>query len=235
MICRSISCLVVLAGTSLMAQEAAQTPPAQAATATTPASPDSAAWHKANEDLKAAAGDEGEYTVSTGTKIPLSLINSVSTKSSAAGEKIYLETVFPILSNGKIVIPTGSYVEGTITQVKRPGKIKGRGEIYLRFDTLILPNGVMRDFRGRVGSYDGRASEEFDKEEGRIRSEGNKSGDARTVAETTRWAGWELEQQQASRRVWPAYFCPEVRTRCSLAEPRWKWCSTGRLLSMRLN
>ncbi|MBI1790570.1 MAG: hypothetical protein HYR60_23820 [Acidobacteria bacterium] len=128
-------------------------------------------------------GKPGEFLIDTGTRIPLSLLNSVSTKHSAAGERIYLETVFPILANGKIVIPPGSYVQGSITQVKRPGRVKGRGEIYLRFDSLTLPNGVTRDFRGRVGSWDGRASEDFDREEGKIRSEGNKGGDARTIGE----------------------------------------------------
>ncbi|MBZ5606132.1 MAG: hypothetical protein LAO79_27890, partial [Acidobacteriia bacterium] len=83
-----------------------------------------------------------------------------------------------------IVIPPGSSVAGTITEVSRPGKVKGRGEFHLRFDTLILPNGTTRDFRARVSGIDGRASEELDRKEGTIKSEGNKSGDTRTVAET---------------------------------------------------
>jgi len=124
-----------------------------------------------------------EYIVEPGSKIPLSLINSVSTKHSAEGDRVYLETVFPILVNGKIVIPPGSYVAGTVTQVKRPGRMKGRGELFVRFDSLTLPNGVTRDFRARVGGIDGRSSEELDRTEGKIRSEGNKSGDARTVGE----------------------------------------------------
>ncbi len=124
-----------------------------------------------------------EFVVDPGTRIPLSLINSITTKHAAEGDRIYLETVFPILVGGKIVIPPGSYVAGTVTQVKRPGRMKGRGEIYLRFDTLTLPNGVTRDFRARVGQLDGRATEELDKAEGKIKSEGNKSGDVRTVAE----------------------------------------------------
>jgi hypothetical protein len=123
------------------------------------------------------------YVVDTGTRIPLSLINSITTKNAAPGDRIYLETVFPILVNGKIVIPPGSYVAGTVTQVKRPGRVKGRGEIYLRFDSLTLPNGVTRDFRARVGALDGRATEELDKNEGKIKSEGNKGADARTVGE----------------------------------------------------
>src|SRR5437764_6721132 len=124
-----------------------------------------------------------DYVVQPGSKIPLSLINSVSTKHSAEGDRVYLETVFPILVNGRIVIPPGSYVAGTVTQVKKPGRVKGRGELYVRFDSLTLPNGVTRDFRARMSAMDGRASEEFDKTEGKVKSEGNKGGDARTIGE----------------------------------------------------
>src|SRR5271169_6248260 len=77
--------------------------------------------------------DPKKYQVETNTRIPLSMINSVSTKNAAPGDRVYLETVFPILVDGRIVIPPGSYVSGTITEVQRPGKVKGRGEFHLRF------------------------------------------------------------------------------------------------------
>ena len=141
-------------------------------------------WRKA-EEAKAADSKPGEYVVVSGTKVPLALINSISTKHSAEGDRVYLETVFPIMTNGRIVIPPGSYVAGTVTDVKRPGRVKGRGELFLRFDSLTLPNGITRDFRARIGTMDGRASEEFDRAEGKIKSEGNKSGDARDVGEAT--------------------------------------------------
>ena len=134
---------------------------------------------------KAGDAAPGEYVIEPGTRIPLNLLNSVSTKHSAEGDRVYLQTVFPVLLRGRIVIPPGSYVAGTITRVKRPGRVKGRGELYLRFDSLTLPNGVTRDFRARIGALDGRASEELDKNEGTVRSEGNKSGDARTIGEAT--------------------------------------------------
>src|SRR5215831_17637795 len=123
------------------------------------------------------------YTVETGTKMPLALINSISTKHSAEGDRVYLETVFPVLVNGRIVIPVGSWVTGTVTQIKKPGRVKGRGELYVRFDSLTLPNGVTRDFRGRIGAVDGTAKGEVDRSEGKVRSEGNKAGDARTIGE----------------------------------------------------
>jgi hypothetical protein len=123
------------------------------------------------------------YTVQAGTRIPLGLINSVSTKHSAAGDRIYLETVFPIVIDSHIVIPPGSYVTGTVTDVKRPGRVKGRGELYVRFDSITLPNGVTRDFRSRLGSVDARGDEHLDKKEGEIQGDSNKGGDARTVGE----------------------------------------------------
>jgi hypothetical protein len=140
-------------------------------------------WRELPKPVEAQQG--AVYVVKSGTRVPLSLINSVSTKHAAPGDRIYLESVFPILVDGKIVIPPGSYFSGTVTQVKRPGRVKGRGELFIRFDSLILPNGVTRDFRARVGGMDGRASETLDRKEGKITSEGNKAGDARTVGETT--------------------------------------------------
>jgi type IV secretion system protein VirB10 len=127
----------------------------------------------------------GDFVVAIGTRIPLSMINSVSTKTAVSGERVYLESVFPILVNGHVVIPPGSYVAGTVTEVKRPGKVKGRGELYVRFDSLTLPNGVTRDFRARMGSLDGRAPETLDKSEGKIKGEGDKAGDIKTAGEAT--------------------------------------------------
>jgi type IV secretion system protein VirB10 len=131
----------------------------------------------------AAEATPAAYTVQAGTHVPLGLINSVSTKHSAAGDRIYLETVFPIVIDSHIVIPPGSYVIGTVTDVKRPGRLKGRAELYVRFDSLTLPNGVTRDFRSRLGSIDARGDEHLDRKEGMVQGDSNKAGDARTLGE----------------------------------------------------
>ncbi len=122
-----------------------------------------------------------QFTVEPGTRIPLTMLNSVSTKHAMEGDRVYLETLFPMMVQGKIVIPPGSSVAGTVTSLKRPGKVKGKGELYVRFDTLILPNGVTREFKSRLGGIDGRDNQGFDREEGKIKGEGNKAGDAQTV------------------------------------------------------
>jgi len=145
------------------------------------------------QEQPAAAGDGGfrkvetpkppAYQVETGTKVPLSLINSISTKHSHVGDRVYLETVFPIVANNRVLIPVGSSVVGTVTEIKRPGRVKGRGELYVRFDTLILPNGITRDFRARMGGMDGAAASEVDREEGKVTGQGNKKGDLQTIGE----------------------------------------------------
>lgn len=125
------------------------------------------------------------YVVEPGTKILLNLINSISTRNAAEGDRVYLETAFPVLVDGKMVIPTGSYVTGTVTQVKRAGKVKGRAALFIRFDSLTLPNGVTRDFRARAATLDGDQKGSIDRSEGKIKGDSDKLGDATKVATTT--------------------------------------------------
>ena len=125
-----------------------------------------------------------EYTIEAGTRVPLLLVNSVSMKHSSEGDRVYLRTAFPILSKGVVVIPPGSNVAGTLTFVKPPGHVKGRGEVFIRFDSLTLSNGVTRDFRARVDQVDASTRGHVDPAEGSIKGEGP-SGTAGTVAKTT--------------------------------------------------
>jgi type IV secretion system protein VirB10 len=124
-----------------------------------------------------------EVTVTPGTHIPLALLNSVSTKHSVAGDRVYMQTVFPIMVDGRLAIPPGSYVLGVVTQIKRPGRVKGRAELYVRFDSLTLPNGTIREFRGRLSAVDGRGDEKLDQKEGAVKGDSNKADDMKTIGE----------------------------------------------------
>lgn len=122
--------------------------------------------------------------IAPGTHILLNMINSVSTKQAAVGDRMYLETAFPVLSGNRIVIPQGSWVTGTITQVKRPGRIKGRGELQVSFDSITLPNGITRNLHSDLGALDSRSGEKLNREQSTITGPGNKKGDTETVAGT---------------------------------------------------
>lgn len=124
-------------------------------------------------------------TIPAGTRVPLVMINSVSSKHSKAGDPVYLESVYPVVLGGRILLPPGTHVSGTVTYTKRPGRIKGRGKLMIRLDEMILPNGVIRSLAARPGMLDGRSPDSLDRETGEVRSEGTKGEDAGDIARTT--------------------------------------------------
>jgi hypothetical protein len=122
-----------------------------------------------------------DYVVTAGTKILLRLTNSVDTKHAVSGDRVYLQTAAPVFLNGRLVIPQGSFVIGSITEAQRPGRVKGKAALNLRFETLTLPNGVARDLLSRADSADGRRVDS----EGRVQGDSSKGRDAMTVGTTT--------------------------------------------------
>ena len=119
------------------------------------------------------------------TTIPMILLNTINTKSAYVGETIYCESIFPITVANHIIIPKGSSIRGTVTQVVRPGHVKGRAQIGLRFDQLILPNGTTRHLRATLSGFGSAGDDKFKPNEGKIEGGGSKGKDAGTVARTT--------------------------------------------------
>jgi len=136
----------------------------------------------ARELIKQPAPAPSDLVVARGTHIGLSLRNALDTKHTQEGDHVYLETIAPIAVAGRVVIPRGSYVNGTVTESKPAKGIKTKGEMYIRFDSLVLPNGVTRDFRSRLASADASSRGTVDAKEGKVTGERDGSGDARTVA-----------------------------------------------------
>jgi type IV secretion system protein VirB10 len=119
-----------------------------------------------------------------GTRLPLILHNGISTRIVKAGDPVYLETLFPVIIDGKIMVPAGSYVSGEVSEAKRAGRVKGRAEIGLRLKVLILPNGYIVNFAAAPADAGTGGGETMDTE-GKIKGDTNKGSDARTIGETT--------------------------------------------------
>lgn len=124
-------------------------------------------------------------TVPAETHIPVSLENAINSKTAYAGQSIYCRTIFPITVGNRIVIPVGSYVKGEVTQVVKPGRIRGKAKLGLRFDSLTLPNGVTEQLRASLSSFGSSGKEGFNRKEGKIEGQSSKGQDAGRVAETT--------------------------------------------------
>jgi len=125
-----------------------------------------------------------QIEVPSGTHIPLVLYNGISTRTAKPGDPVYFETVFPIMINGKVVIPAGSYVSGEVTESKRPGRVKGRGELMIKLTTMILPNAYMVNLNAVPGQA-GTGGGETVNSEGKVVGDSGKKDDLGTVIETT--------------------------------------------------
>ena len=123
--------------------------------------------------------------VAAGTHILLRMMNSVSTRQTQVGDRIYLETAYPVFDSGRLLIPQGSWVMGTVTSVTRPKRVKGAGELQVRFDSLTFPNGVSRNFHSGLGAASGTGNEKVDHEKSTVKSDRDKGDDVAHTVERT--------------------------------------------------
>ena len=126
-----------------------------------------------------------KIVVPVDTTIPLVLKNTINTRTATVGQAIYCETIYPITVGNRIVIPEGSYVKGSVTQVVRAGHVKGKAQLGLRFDSITLPSGVTRPLRATLSGFGSTGNERFSKKESKIQGESTKGQDARKIAKST--------------------------------------------------
>jgi len=123
-----------------------------------------------------------EVTIPAGTKVPISLRNAISTKSSHEGDPVYAQTTFPVVIDERIVIPAGTYMQGRISSIKPAGRIKGRAEVLMHFTTLIYPSGYTVVLPGSLEDAPAVDKARVNDKEGTIRADNDKGQKAATVA-----------------------------------------------------
>jgi hypothetical protein len=148
--------------------------------------PEAAKPAEVPDQTKAAQAEQADQvTIPNGTKVLLVMKNSVSSRNTRPGNGVYLETSFPVVVDGRVAIPAGTFVQGVVHSVKRSGRVKGRAEVLLHFNTLIYPNGYTLSLAGSPQSTGGDDSNRIKDEEGTLQAEGTKGRDAATAAGTT--------------------------------------------------
>jgi hypothetical protein len=120
-----------------------------------------------------------------GTHLLLRMVNSISTRTARAGDRVYLRTASPVLVNGQFVVPVDSYAEGVVTRSVRSGRVKGRAELAIRIESLTLPSGKTIRIAPQLSAADSDGTEQkVDAHENDIRQGGTKGRDAQTIAVT---------------------------------------------------
>jgi hypothetical protein len=128
--------------------------------------------------LAASAAD-----IPQGTHLLLRMVNSINTRTAADGDQVYFRTANPIAADGRIIIPAGSYVQGSVSLAKRGGKVSGRAELGIRIETLTLANGTVYKIAPRLSSVDAEGTgQKVDPKENIVKQGPDYGTDARRIA-----------------------------------------------------
>jgi hypothetical protein len=91
-----------------------------------------------NRGTKPAPEVAAPLVVPTGTIITVRLNESLSSKSSQAGQTFTASVVNPVEREGKTVIPAGSNATGTVVAAHAAGKFKGASLLQIKLDSITV-------------------------------------------------------------------------------------------------
>jgi hypothetical protein len=91
-------------------------------------------------------------TVPAGTELDVRLDDRVSSETARREDRVGGTLVAPVRVDGRIVIPRGATVLGTVRDVVRAERPSKAGRVDLSFDTLVLPDGGRVRIPARVTS-----------------------------------------------------------------------------------
>ncbi|MCX6550372.1 MAG: hypothetical protein NTY02_05080 [Acidobacteria bacterium] len=86
-----------------------------------------------------------EFTLPAGTRLEVRLNSPVGSESSHAGDPVEATLTTPVIVDGTEVLPAGSVVRGRVEAARSSGKVKGRGDLTLRFDSVSVAGSEERD------------------------------------------------------------------------------------------
>jgi hypothetical protein len=116
-----------------------QTPDQSAATQPSGAAPAAPARERERSAAPAApkpAPAPVTYTIPEGTRISVTIGQTLSSKTSQPGDTFNATVADPVSVDGKEVIPAGSSASGTVTDAKPLGRFKGGAVLGVRLDTI---------------------------------------------------------------------------------------------------
>jgi type IV secretion system protein VirB10 len=83
------------------------------------------------------------------------LITTLSSKVNETGDLWTGKVVEPLFGKGGEIVPEGSTVDGHVTYVKGPGRVKGKGEMRLIVDSISTPDASKYDIVASLKDAEG--------------------------------------------------------------------------------
>jgi len=130
------------------------------------------------DPVRALCQDTDKLTIPSGTKFKTRLETPISSKLSEVGDTIIVTLLEPMAIDSQHVLPRGTEMTGKVTFVKRPGKVKGRAEVYALINELTTNYGS-EPIHVSIDAADDVANDEKIRtdEEGKLKSNNNLGDD----------------------------------------------------------
>lgn len=129
--------------------------------------------------------EKQSITIPAGTRLLMRLTSALHTTSATPGAGVYLETVFPVIAGDQVAIPEHTRVLGSVENEQRPGRVKGRAQMRMRFTQFIFPDDRVFAIAGSLQSLPGSQRNRKIDKEGTIEPVDQIDSDVYLVAKTT--------------------------------------------------
>jgi hypothetical protein len=83
-----------------------------------------------------------EVTVAADSVLGIRLDSTISTETARVEDRVNARLSRDVLVDGRVAIPSGARLEGTVTAVERGGKFKERPRLGIAFNALVLADGT---------------------------------------------------------------------------------------------
>jgi len=94
----------------------------------------------------------GSATLPEGTEMQVRLEQPLSSKTAKVEDRVDASVAVPVVVDGRVVVPAGTRVQGTVTGVQRGERPVKGGKLELRFDSIYLDDRTRKDLRAQVVS-----------------------------------------------------------------------------------
>jgi hypothetical protein len=131
--------------TTNLARSSASAVAAALALAVTPAPPLQARAHE-------SARFDRAITIPAGTVLRVRVDRAFGSDISRVEDAVHATVAQPVVLGGVVVVPAGSAISGYVSDAARPGRVKGRGRVAVRF-TALRPSGDDEVYRIRTRAW----------------------------------------------------------------------------------
>jgi hypothetical protein len=142
---------------------------------TSDSKPDSRASDSTNGSSGAPHRQIGSLDLPMDTTLRIELLTNLSTDATQRGDRFEARVIEPAQYEGARIV-------GRVTRVKRPGKVRGSGELQLDFEQISLPDGRFTNLHAQVIEVVGQSTGNV----GEVDEEGGVRGQSTTKDDVTK-------------------------------------------------